>query len=49
MVANVIARLPAPPGDVFICGSNQFVDVAAESALAAGIAESTIRTERYGG
>lgn len=48
MVANVVARLPAPPGHVFICGSNAFVDVAAESALATGIAPSSIRTERYG-
>lgn len=48
MVAQVVARLPASPGAVFICGSNAFVDVAAESALAAGIGASSIRTERYG-
>lgn len=48
MVANVVARLPVLPGHVFICGSNDFVDVAAESAIAAGVGASGIRTERYG-
>jgi ferredoxin-NADP reductase len=49
MVANVVGRLPGPPGHVFICGSNDFVDVAADSVLAAGVGAAAIRTERYGG
>jgi ferredoxin-NADP reductase len=48
MVADVAARLPATPGCVFICGSNAFVDVAADGALAAGLASESIKTERYG-
>jgi ferredoxin-NADP reductase len=49
MVASVAARLPAPPGAVFVCGSNAFVDVATDGALAAGVGGALIRTERYGG
>jgi glycine betaine catabolism B len=48
MVADVAGRLSAPPGYVFICGSNAFCDVAADGALAAGLAAGSIRTERYG-
>lgn len=48
MVADVTARLPSPPGFVFVCGSNAFVNVAADGALAAGINAASIRTERYG-
>ena len=48
MVAEVADRLPAPPGYVFICGSNAFCDVAADGALAAGLGAASIRTERYG-
>ncbi len=48
MVADVAGRLRAPPQHVFICGSNSFCDVAADGALAAGLAPASIRTERYG-
>lgn len=48
MVASVVARLPAPPGHVFVCGSNAFVEVATDGALAAGLEPAFIRTERYG-
>lgn len=48
MVASVAARLPALPGHVFVCGSNDFVDVATDGMLAAGLGASSIRTERYG-
>jgi ferredoxin-NADP reductase len=34
---------------VFICGSNPFVEAAAQSAIEAGLAAAIIRTERYGG
>jgi ferredoxin-NADP reductase len=48
MVANVAARLPASPGSVFVCGSNAFVDIAADAALALGLESRLIKTERYG-
>lgn len=49
VVAELLARLPDPPKQVFVCGSNSFVETAAGSAIAAGIAPGLIRTERYGG
>lgn len=48
MMAEVAARLPAAPNHVFICGSNPFVNTAADGAVAAGIPVSVVRTERYG-
>jgi glycine betaine catabolism B len=48
MVANVAARLPVSPGSVFVCGSNAFVDIAADAALALGLESRLIKTERYG-
>jgi ferredoxin-NADP reductase len=49
MVAEVIARLPQMPTQVFVCGSNPFVNIAADGALMAGLDASAIKTERYGG
>ena len=49
MVAELMTRLPAPPRHVFVCGGNPFVEAAADGAVAAGIAPTMIRTERYGG
>jgi ferredoxin-NADP reductase len=49
MVANVLKRLPGAPSHVFVCGSNAFVNAAADGAIAAGIPASMIKTERYGG
>jgi len=48
MVAEVAGRISAPPGHVFVCGSNAFCEVAADGALAAGLASASIKTERYG-
>jgi len=48
MVADVAARLPASPGCALVCGSNAFVDIAADAALALGLKAGTIKTERYG-
>lgn len=48
MVADVTRRLPDLPSKVFVCGSNSFVEVAVEGAIAAGIDASMIATERYG-
>jgi ferredoxin-NADP reductase len=48
MLAEVLARLPDAPHRTFICGSNGFVDTAADALVAAGVAPQDIRTERYG-
>lgn len=49
MVEKVLARLPRPPMQVFVCGSNPFVNIAVDGVLAAGIDARAIKTERYGG
>lgn len=49
MITEVIDRLGASPKHVFICGSNAFVNVAAEGVLAATLSATSIKTERYGG
>lgn len=49
MLSEILARLPQLPKQVFICGSNPFVEAAAQSAIEAGLAAAIIRTERYGG
>lgn len=49
MIGSVIGRLHRPPGGVFVCGSNAFVDVATDGVLATGLPSTLIRTERYGG
>jgi len=48
MVAEVAARLPMFPGCAFVCGSNPFVDIAVDAALALGLEAGAIKTERYG-
>lgn len=40
---------PSPPLTTYVCGSNPFVSVASDLAVAAGLDPATIRTERYGG
>ena len=49
MLAELLARLPAPPRHVFVCGTNAFVEAGAQSAIEAGVPPGIIRTERYGG
>jgi ferredoxin-NADP reductase len=49
MVSECLTKLPAPPRQVFVCGSNPFVEAAAGAALDAGLPAEIIRTERYGG
>jgi ferredoxin-NADP reductase len=49
MVIETLARLPAPPARVYLCGANPFVEAASESLIAAGVPASLIRIERYGG
>jgi len=48
MIRDVIGALPSPPALVFVCGSNAFVNVAADAAIEAGVPRDVIRTERYG-
>lgn len=49
MVMQAIDQFPALPKRVYLCGSNAFVDAAANASIEAGIPASAIRTERYGG
>ncbi len=49
IVTASLKHLPGLPMRVYICGSNPFVNAAADSAIAAGISSQIIRTERYGG
>jgi ferredoxin-NADP reductase len=49
MMREVLARLPEIPRNAFVCGSNAFVNSAADGAVAAGVPVDRIRTERYGG
>lgn len=49
MVQEIVARLHRKPKQVFVCGSNSFVNTAVEGALLAGLEASIIKTERYGG
>ena len=46
-IADVIATSP-PVRQVFVCGSNSFVETAAQGAVASGIDPARIKTERYG-
>jgi len=47
-IARIVAAIAAPVRQVLICGSNPFVETAAEGVIAAGIAAALIKTERYG-
>jgi ferredoxin-NADP reductase len=46
--AELIAAAGVDAGTAFICGSNAFVEAAAELAMAAGFGAACIRTERFG-
>ena len=48
MMAELLARMPTSPQHVFICGSNAFVNAAADGMVAAGTPAVLVRTERYG-
>jgi ferredoxin-NADP reductase len=48
MMMDAVKRLPSPPKNVFVCGSNGFVNAATEAMIAASVPASIIRTERYG-
>ncbi len=48
MLTELLAKLPDTSQQVFVCGSNPFVEAAADATIAAGVAASLICTERYG-
>jgi ferredoxin-NADP reductase len=48
IIAELLRRLPANPSIAFICGSNPFVEGAAQGLIDAGLPAPLIRTERYG-
>ncbi|KKB77814.1 oxidoreductase [Devosia soli] len=48
IISETIRTFGAAPKHVFICGSNAFVNVAADRAVEAGLPAEIIRTERYG-
>lgn len=49
MMRAFINKFAAPVEQAFICGTNGFVNAAADGAVAAGVDPLKIRTERYGG
>ncbi|HEY6632156.1 MAG TPA: ferredoxin reductase [Rhizobiaceae bacterium] len=48
IIAGALARLPGKPKRIYICGSNPFVENAAQHAIDAGVEPGMIATERYG-
>jgi ferredoxin-NADP reductase len=49
MIAEALDRLSGPPRHAFVCGSNAFVETAAQGLIDAAVPAGIIRTERYGG
>jgi ferredoxin-NADP reductase len=49
MMAQVLQHLPATPATVYVCGSDPFVEAAAQALIASAVSADVIRTERYGG
>jgi glycine betaine catabolism B len=47
-IASIVTAMKMPVHQVLICGSNPFVEAAAEGTIAAGISATLIKTERYG-
>lgn len=45
---ELLKRFDGGPAQVFICGSNSFVDSVSDGIIAAGVAPVIIKTERYG-
>ena len=45
----VSALISAVPRQCYVCGSNPFVEAAAQSLIASRVSAAVIRTERYGG
>jgi ferredoxin-NADP reductase len=49
VITEVLHRLPEAPKHVFVCGTNSFVNVGADGAVASGVPANRVYTERYGG
>jgi ferredoxin-NADP reductase len=49
IVEDFLGRLSGRPMHTYICGSNPFVNTAADAVIASGISPQQVRTERYGG
>lgn len=49
LVQEILARWDRKPAQVYVCGSNAFVEAATFSLVAEGVPAGRIRTERYGG
>lgn len=49
MMAQVLQYLPATPTTAYVCGSDPFVEAAAQALIASAVSADVIRTERYGG
>ena len=47
-IEAALSRLPEKPRRIYVCGSNPFVENAAQHAIDAGVEPMTIATERYG-
>ncbi|MBX3580901.1 MAG: ferredoxin reductase [Rhizobiaceae bacterium] len=48
MIAEAIGRLPSALHRVYVCGSNPFVENAAQLVVDAGVPPGLVATERYG-
>jgi ferredoxin-NADP reductase len=48
-VFEILARWKRPPRDVFVCGSNAFVEAAVKALVAQSAMSASIKTERFGG
>jgi ferredoxin-NADP reductase len=48
MITEVISTFASKPGRVFVCGSNAFANVAADSVTSSGLSPSLVKVERYG-
>jgi ferredoxin-NADP reductase len=47
-IASILTAMKMAVRQVFICGSNPFVETAAEGTIASGVDPALIKTERYG-
>lgn len=48
MISEVLTRLPSKPQRTFVCGSNAFVNVAADGVTLSGVSPALVKVERYG-
>lgn len=48
-IFEIVSRWKRMPREVYVCGSNRFVEAAVRALLAQGAMAANIRTERFGG